>query len=187
MKRDSTARISDAAVRARTGKDWAEWFAILDAAGARKMNHRQIVAYLGAKHGEISGWWQQMVTVTYEQARGLRERHEKPGGYEISVSKTIAAPVADLYKAWQDEKTRLRWLPERGLVVRKATANKSMRIAWTDGQSSLSVNFYPKGNGKSQVVVQHGKLPDAGRAAQMKTQWARRLDRLNETLSRTGG
>ena len=34
------------------------------------MNHKQIVALLYAKHN-VGPWWQQMVTVTYEQARGL--------------------------------------------------------------------------------------------------------------------
>jgi len=28
-------RLSDAAVQAKTGKTWQEWFAVLDAAGAR--------------------------------------------------------------------------------------------------------------------------------------------------------
>ena len=31
------AGISDEAVRAKTGRTWGEWFAILDGAGARKL------------------------------------------------------------------------------------------------------------------------------------------------------
>ena len=70
-KPTETTRMSDAAVQASTGKIWKEWFAILDKAGARKMDHKQIVAYL-VKHHKVGPWWQQMVTVIYEQARGLR-------------------------------------------------------------------------------------------------------------------
>ena len=34
-----------------------------------------------------------MIAVTYEQACGLRDKHEKPQGFEISVSRTIDAPI----------------------------------------------------------------------------------------------
>ena len=178
-------RMSDEAVKAKTGKDWTAWFKILDQAGAKNMGHQEIVAVLSDKHG-VGPWWQQMVTVTYEQARGLRAKHEKPAGYEISVSRTIAAPVNKVYKAWQEEKARAKWLPEPGttklpIVIRTATANKSMRITWPD-ETSISVNFYAKGAAKSQVVVQHSKLPNAKSAARMKAFWFGVLDRLKQQV-----
>lgn len=57
--------VSDEAVKARTGKDWAEWFRILDQAGAQQMHHKQIVACLAGQH-QVEPWWQQMVAVTYD-------------------------------------------------------------------------------------------------------------------------
>ncbi|MGI8896914.1 MAG: DUF4287 domain-containing protein [Pyrinomonadaceae bacterium] len=175
------SRMSDEAVQAKTGKKWDQWFAILDKAGAKEMSHQDVVKFLNAKH-DVGPWWQQMVTVTYEQARGLRQKHEKPGGYQISVSRTVNVPLANLYKAVANEKSRSSWLPENGLVVRKATTNKSMRVTWKDGITSLEISFYPKGDGKSQVVVQHSKLPDAKSAAKMKTYWGKALDQLREVL-----
>jgi hypothetical protein len=65
-------RMSDEAVKAKTGKNWKEWFAILDKAGADKMNHQEIVKYLKTKQG-VGPWWQQMVTVTYEVRTGHRD------------------------------------------------------------------------------------------------------------------
>jgi hypothetical protein len=62
-------RLSDAAVQAKTGKTWQEWFAVLDAAGARAMDHQSIAAY-SYQQLRLPGWWAQMVTVAYEQARG---------------------------------------------------------------------------------------------------------------------
>lgn len=173
-------RMSDTAVKAKTGKAWAEWFKVLDAAGARKMTHQEIVAVLSKKHG-VGPWWQQMVAVTYEQARGLRLKHEKPEGFEISVSRTIEAPVGKAFKAWADEKIRKQWL-SANFTIRKATANKSLRISWEDGKTIVAVAFYPKGTGKCQVVAQHNKLPNANAAAKMKTFWAQALDRLKEIL-----
>jgi uncharacterized protein YndB with AHSA1/START domain len=173
-------RMSDAAVKAKTGKAWSEWFKILDAAGAKRMTHQEIVALLSKKHG-VGPWWQQMVTVTYEQARGLREKYQKPAGYEISVSRTIAAPVSRAFKAWTDDKIRKQWLPAN-FTIRKATTNKSLRISWEDGKTGLAVAFLPKGADKSQVVAQHNKLVDAKAAAKMKKFWAQALDRLKEVL-----
>jgi uncharacterized protein YndB with AHSA1/START domain len=122
------------------------------------------------------------VTVTYEQARGLRELYQKPGGYSISVSRTVNVPLQKLYKAFANEKGRKAWLAEDGLVVRKATTNKSMRVTWNDGKTSVEIGFYPKGDNKSQVAVQHSKLPDAKSSAKIKSYWSKALDRLRETL-----
>lgn len=174
-------RVGDEALRAKTGKTWKEWFVVLDQAGARKMNHTEMAAYL-YKELRCPGWWNQMVAVGYEQARGLREKHQKPSGYEISRSKVVEVSLARLYAAWQDKKARGRWLNNSAFRVRKETSNKSMRITWGDGKSSVEVNFYSKGDGKSQVTVQHGKLADAMHAERMKTYWAAQLDRLKEFL-----
>src|SRR3954471_10983140 len=141
-------RMSDEAVEAKTGKNWSRWFKHLDAAGAKKMTHQEIVAHLRDKH-DVRAWWQQMVAVTYEQSRGLREVNEKPNGYEISVSRTMTTPVSRAFKAWTDEKTRKKWLPE-DFTVRKSTANKTLRINWAD-ETDLVVAFYPKGE-KCQIV-----------------------------------
>lgn len=49
--RGAAAGISDGAVRARTGRTWSEWFRVLDAVGARAMDHKAIVAYLSQRRG----------------------------------------------------------------------------------------------------------------------------------------
>ena len=175
-------RMSDEAVQAKTGKNWKEWFAILDKAGAKKLSHQEIVKYLN-KQG-VGPWWQQMVTVTYERARGLRELHQKPSGYEISVSRTINVPVEKLYRAFANDKARNAWLAEDGLAVRKATANKSLRVTWNDVKTSLEITFLSKGENKSLVVVQHSKLPNAKASTTMKTYWGKALDRLRASLEK---
>ncbi len=175
-------RAGDAAVQARTGKTWREWFKILDAAGAKNLDHKGIVAYLGNHYPKLGGWWQQMVAVAYEQERGLREKYQGPTGYGISVSKTFAVSVPTLYRAWQNPKARGRWLEDAAFVIRKATPSKSMRITWVDGKTSVDVGFHLKGRSKSQISVQHSKLADARAAARMKTYWAQTLERLKGTL-----
>jgi cephalosporin hydroxylase len=41
----SKARMSDIAVQAKTGKNWQQWFAILDRADTMKMSHKEMAAY----------------------------------------------------------------------------------------------------------------------------------------------
>ncbi|HYR74914.1 MAG TPA: SRPBCC domain-containing protein [Pyrinomonadaceae bacterium] len=180
MQTKQKPRMSEEAVEAKTGKNWGRWFKHLDAAGAKKMSHQEIAAHLSEKHG-VRPWWTQMVAVTYEQARGLRNKHEEPQGYEISVSRTIDASVSKAFKAWADDKTRKKWLPSN-LTIRKATANKSLRITWSDTTTSVAVAFAAKAKAKTQVVAQHSKLPDAKAAAKMKKFWAAALDRLKGLL-----
>ena len=172
--------MSDAAVRAKTGKTWPEWFAILDAAGAQTMDHKGIVAYLH-EHHEVGGWWQQMVTVAYEQARGMRARHETPGGYKVGGSKTVDVPIDRLYAAWVDEAERRQWLADPTFLIRRATPSRSLRITWPDG-TDLSAMFWPKGDRKSQVTLDHSKLPDADAAERVKAYWKAQLDRLKALL-----
>jgi len=176
------AGVSDEAVKARTGKGWKEWFAILDKVGARKMTHKDIAEHIYDNH-KISGWWSQMVTVGYEQARGMREKHERATGhYEISISRTLEVPVSKVFKAWEDGKARAQWLEEKRFVIRNSTVNKYMHITWADKKTGLDLNFYSKSPAKSQVVVQHSKLPDTKAAAKMKNYWSKNLDQLKEFL-----
>ena len=174
--------MSDAAMRARTGKTWSEWFEVLDAAGAAEIDHKGIVAYLARTHPEMGGWWHQSVTVGYEQARGKREKYQTSDGYQIGGSKSIAVPVESLFAAWTDEAVRRRWLPDAALSIRKATPHKSLRIAWEGGTSRLDVYLYEKGPGRSQVAVNHLRLPDPAAAERMKAYWKERLDGLKALL-----
>ena len=154
------------------------------------MDHKQIVAVVcksktrrGGKY-DVGPWWQQMVAVGYEQAAGLRARHERPDGYSISRSKTIAAPMSAIFAAWQDGALRARWLAHPRIEIRTATRNKSLRITWADRKTHVEVNFYDKGRGKNTVAVQHNKLADARAADKMKNYWGKQLDRLALLVAR---
>ena len=170
--------ISDDAVAEKTGRNWDEWFAYLDKKGAAGLEHRAIVALLA---DSVGPWWRQMVAVTYEQARGLRGKHEKPSGFEVSASKTIDVPVSALAKAWTDGRLRKRWLPEP-VEIRKATPDKSVRVKWTKDETPISVSLYAKGRTKSQITIQHGRLKTAAAGARMQKYWRARLTDLKQML-----
>jgi uncharacterized protein YndB with AHSA1/START domain len=174
-------RRHDVAVLTRTGKTWAEWQAILDQAGASKLDHKAIVAILN-QYG-VGPWWEQMVAVNYEQARGLREVHEKAGGsYEITVSRTLGVPVSALYDAWNDPQKRRRWLKDAEFETRISALNKRLRITWVDGKTHVVVAFTANGDSKSKVSVEHIKLANSKAAASMKIYWAEQLKNLQDYL-----
>jgi hypothetical protein len=177
-----SAQVGDEAVHAKTGKRWDEWFALLDEAGAAGMTHKQIVAHLG-EHYQLGGWWQQSVTVTYEKARGLRAAHQRPDGYEVGGSKTVAVPLAELFAAWSDAERRREWLEGDALEIHRSTEGKSLRARWREDDSRVEVNFYAKGPAKSQVAVTHRRLPSAEDAERLKAFWAERLGRLAAALT----
>lgn len=172
---------SEAVLRA-TGKAWDDWLKVLDKAGAVQMPHKDIAAMLGDKFG-VPGWWSQMVTVGYEQARGLRAVHQKIDGFSASASKTIQSNLERLFNAWSDPQLREMWLPGAPLQVRKSTDGKSMRITWTLGNSNVDVNFFSKGGDKSVVQVEHSRLSGEEAVAAQKAYWASGLERLNAWLA----
>ena len=173
--------IGDEAVLAKTGKVWAEWFAILDAAGADRLSHKEIVSILRDQHG-VGSWWQQMVTVQYEQSRGLRVLNQScDGDYQVNVSKTISVPAVEVFDAWNNTTIRETWLPGANLTIRKATSPKSLRITWHEG-GSLDVMIYPKGDAKCSCTADHKKLASAESVEHMRTYWSGALTRLKEKL-----
>ncbi len=172
--------ISSEAVQAKTGKTWPEWVAALDAAGCQTLSHKEIVAVVNSRFG-IGPWWQQMVTVGYEQAKGLRVKHQNTAGYAVSVTKTINASALQVFKAFEDTRTRKKWLSEP-LTIRTATPAKSLRITWGQGPSSISVGLYPKGDAKCQVALQHEKLGSVKEVAKFKKFWGEKLTALKTLL-----
>ena len=70
-------------------------------------------------------------------------------GFETSVSKTFNVPIEKLFNFWINEKIRGKWLKKEKILIRKSTVNKSARITWSENETSLSVDFYSKGENKS--------------------------------------
>lgn len=172
--------MSDDAVHARTGRTWSEWFETLDGEGAVELAHPQIVSILRNRYG-VSDWWCQMVTVTYEQARGLRQKHEKVDGFQISRTKTYPIGVDFLIQAFRDPDLRGRWLGNTNLTIVSASAGKSLHAMLND-RSSVEVSFTVRSHEKTQVTVTHRKLADAQAAEAMKAFWSASLERLAEWI-----
>jgi hypothetical protein len=178
--REFSQRVSDDAVRAKTGRGWTEWFRLLDAAGAKRMTHREIVALAGERYG-AGPWWRQMVTVSYEQSRGLRDVHQVASGYTAGVSRTMAAPCGALAAAFENARVRASWLRSTRFTVRSGMKGRVMRFDGPAG-TRVEASFTARGADRSTVTVEHTRLAGAAAVAKSKALWRAALDRLQARL-----
>lgn len=203
-------RLSSSAVRRGSGRDWEEWLELLDRAGARDWDHKQIVAHLEREHPEVeSGWWRQSITVGYEKARGKRVLGQTAdAGFEVGVSRTFAAPPA---RVWEVIVARSDlWLgagslplearqPYRvegidgGTVegeVRVVKPGDRIRMTWRpEGWAKaavLQLSLSPTSSGKTALTAHMEKLPDAEAREGMRERLRRALEGLQEAAGPGG-
>lgn len=183
--------ISSAAVEKATGRTWDQWLAILDKFDVKSNGHKSAAAFVHDTHN-CPPWWSQMVVVGYEQARGLRVKHQTTSGFTANVSRTLPVPLAALFAAWQPAAIK-KWIPDPAkntrFTVRSTTANKYLRLLWIDEKTTVNINFYDKSGpapqkpaAKSLVTVQHEKLSSAKQVAAIKTFWSKALDAMSDHL-----
>jgi hypothetical protein len=181
MNQSSSKRKSSAALVSATGRDYAEWFQLLDAWGAPGRGYREIADWLVGQG--VSDWWAQKLIVEYEQDRGLRQPGARTGGsFAGGASKTVPVSIDRLYTAFADSELRRSWLPDLELTERTARPGRSIRFDAADG-SRVSAEFAASGAGKAQVAVEQEALPDAAAAEHAKRDWRRRLADLKEWLA----
>ncbi|RKG89579.1 SRPBCC domain-containing protein [Corallococcus terminator] len=195
-----TERVTDAAVKEATGRDWKTWMRALDAAGAAELNHKQLVAHL-AREVE-SSWWQQSISVAYEQARGKRVVGETATtGFQVGVVRTLPMTAPKLW-AWLTTQPE-RWLgpgatlkleagspyavPKRrgapGVQgeVRVVKPGQRLRMTWQpDGwkkPATLQFTLAPKPRGVA-FQVHMEKLPDAKAREAMREHWSKLLTKM---------
>ncbi len=183
MAKTERTIISDKLVVEKTGKTMEDWFLQLDKKGAQKKDPNGIYKLIQTipRLKPLGEWNMGLLGTSYQWSRGLRERGQKGKEFEIGVSKTVNVPLVLLYKSLIDDKARAKWCKEK-IEFTKTTLNKSARAVWSDKQTRLSIDFYPKGTDKSQIVVQHLKIPDSKKAASLKTYWGKTLDTLKTIL-----
>jgi hypothetical protein len=174
--------ISNEAVKARTGKDWDTWFKLLDRAGGQKLGHPATVELLIKKHA-VPGWWAQCLTVEYERARGLRERHQTAAGYSVGVTRTISSGLGNLYEATSNASLRRKWFPRGAFEVSSQTRDKYFRGPWKK-TARLEVGFYAKGPGRAQIALQVSRLANRSEVETTRETWKKALGKLQTLLEK---
>lgn len=174
--------MTDAGIAAKTGHGWDHWFAVLDKAGAAKLDHQAIASLLATKF-KAGPWWGQMIAVSYERARGIRAMNQKCSGeFSVSVSKVMPVGLPALFQAVsRDHKA---WFPKGRFEISSQTKDKYFRGAWGTDGARLEIGFYAKGPGKAQIVVQVNKLDGGDAVEAERARWKVALVKLEALLGR---
>lgn len=179
--RVSDPGVSEEAIRNGTGRGWDDWLHELDAWSAATKKHPEIARHVAESYG-VSGWWAQSVTVGYERARGMRAVHQTSRGFEVSVSRTLAATPDVVWPWLADGKNRDRWI-EPGLLELEATREvRWARFSVAGDDSSVRLTLDPKGNDRSVLTVTHSRLAGPDDVAARRVDWRIRLDRFQRMV-----
>jgi hypothetical protein len=174
---------SDEKVKAATGRNWMGWFIILNRANANAMPHKEVAQLLAGKG--CPAWWSQMIAVEYERARGGRKKNERAGGtYAVNVTKVMPVSLAKLFAAATAEKTRKDWFPPGAFEETSKTKDKYWRGKWKTDRK-LEFGFYAKGDGKSQIALEIGKLPSEDDVEKERAAWKKAMGKLEQLAERT--
>ena len=165
--------VGDDAVREATGRDRAEWFALLDEAGAATWPHKDIAGWLGREH-DVDGWWAQGITVAYEQARGIRRPGQRQDGtFEASVSRTVDLAPPDALRALAAVVTLQ--LDVDPLALNLTAKHPTARFPLEGGEYVLAT-VSPVADGRSSIGLTWGRMLDDTRLAEVKArmrEWLR--------------
>lgn len=198
--------VTEAACKKATGKGLKEWFAELDAKPGQKRRDAisWIVELIGATSTDI--WWATTIWVEYERAhKVVNKKDGRAEGYNICSTKTIAAPVADVYAAWTDAGALCQWfgakmkvdVTERGKwndgdgnsgEYLRIRVNKDLRFTFnhTDAEAPTLVDFTiaDKGKGKSGLTLMHQRIQSRPEADGLRNAWSHAFDRLKQRLEK---
>lgn len=198
---------SDEAVVKATGKDWDEWFKILDEINAVQMEHADIAAYLRRKHIK-NPWWCQHITVGYETERGRRVLGEtKESGFEVGISKTINVNHQDAWDFLTSSEGLACWLGEmhsleleKGISyitventqgeIRSIDPPTKIRLTYKPAEwkehSTLQIYLVPN-KGKTTFKFHQENLVNAGMRDKMREHWNDVLDEFENFFDKRNG
>ena len=189
--------VTNEGAKGATGKTLDQWFAELDKADGLKLGRREINNRLYAQ--KLDPWWCATIAVEYEKHHDLRKKDGLFEGYFICSTKTIAAPPADVFKAWSSGTELSKWFGgstkadvkdggtfqnkdgDKGTFLR-VRENKDLRMTFetggTSAPSQVDVQFQDKGKGKTGLLVNHSRIQTREEADGLRAAWAQALDQL---------
>lgn len=205
---ETLSRISRASVLKHTKKDWNQWIAILDRAGARPWSHQELTRFLRAKH-RLTPWWQQCVAIGYETHIGRRiEGQNLKGEFSVTVTKSLHVDGKTAWARLVSPEGIAAWLlplspvalgpketfeTEDGFFgeVRVFKKGERFRLRWQDPDwpkhtvVQIMIIARPKGRdgkGRSLLGIMHEGLSSARLRESMRARWREAVDRYLATL-----
>lgn len=204
MKIEKIGKVSTESVFKGTKKHWDQWITILDKAGGRSLDHKEMVALLKRKY-KLTPWWQQGVTHGYELHIGRKaEGRNLKGEYSTMASRTLPVNVKDSWKFLNSAdgldfwlkpmgefqlKPKMQYEVEGGIYgeVRTTKPNERARMTWQcdDWSKASIVQIYliKRDGPKSILVFQHDRLPSDRVRLEMRDYWKKVVYNIHNYLT----
>ena len=172
--------VGDQKMLEATGKSPDGWFALLDAAGASNWTHTRIAAWLRDEHA-VPRWWNQAVTVRYEQARGMRDPGQKADGtYTAVATRTLPLGPGEAL-----ERASAVLNAELGAEPASTNPNaKAPNARWTlAGRERLLLTATPTTGGRTSVGLTHSGIADQAGVVVAKSRIGELLDAIGSAIT----
>lgn len=189
--------------KAGTGKALEQWFAELDKMDGLKLGRRAINNFLYEQ--KIDPWWCATIAVEYEKHHDVKKKDGLYEGYFVCSTKTIAAPLKDVYKAWTSDESLSNWFGpgtkadvkdggsfqnkdgDKGSYSR-VRENKDLRFTLENRSFAapvlIDVQFQDKGKGKTGLLVNLQRIQNRAEADGLRNAWAEALNELKAMLEK---
>ena len=102
--------VTDEGILKATGKNWNDWFKLLELNHALKLSHKEIVELL-KKEGVESNWWRQKITLGFLTATGRRKVGQQADeGFNVGARKIFPLTVEQAWILVTSERGMNTWL-----------------------------------------------------------------------------
>lgn len=196
-KLESDHPVTNEAAKASTGKTLDQWFSELDSIDGLKQGRRAVSNHLYGQ--KVDPWWCTTIAVEYEKHHDQRKKDGFYEGYFICSTKTISAPLEEVFAAWSNAKNLSQWFGEstkaevkeggsyqnkdgdEGKFLR-VRENKDIRLTFENpafsAPSQVDAQFQDKGKGKTGLVVNHTRIQTREESDALRAAWDVALTKL---------
>lgn len=206
MKRTQieTPEISDAAVKAKTGKTLKAWFAELDQAGGLETGRRELVNAIYEAANKDT-WWSVTLVVEYERAKGQKRRTASRRAIRSAPPRRSRRRSRRVFAAFGDAPQLDRWLGPKTVLdfkeggsfsngdgdrgtFKKILANKDIKLTWESEKlapgTAVEVLFADKVKGKTGITLNHTRIQSRRDADRVREAWSAALEQLKTLLEK---
>jgi uncharacterized protein YndB with AHSA1/START domain len=188
---------SSQSVEKHTAKNWDEWIAVLEKAGARNLEHREIAALLKKKY-KLTEWWQHAVAWGFEVHIGRKvEGRNAKGRWSLTATKSLPVGAKKVWAYMVSGEGQARWLrpldaisialketfeTEDGFFgeIRTMRKGERVRFSWNDVEwdrhSYVQMFIVKRPGEKCLLAFMHTELPDSRSRDQLRARWKASLD-----------
>lgn len=148
-------------------------------------NRIQFYIIMPEKHN-LDPLWGSQLTLIFNDNFELREESRSTGCYQTQSQRLINGPIQEVFEAWNNRKTRKKWLREHHFVVEQSIAEQFLRLTWPDSSHSTEINFEAVSEDQTLIELTHHKIASHADALRLKTIWTfnlRMLDRIMQNKS----